>query len=228
MRALHKTLILLSAAAFALAIPAVAQDEPPSLGDAARQARLQKQQKDAPSAAKDAPAADAQNKDPQDKDAPAKAPAKDPTAKDSTGKDAPAKDATARDVQTTKTPHVITNDEIPSRVGSTVNNGRGLPQNANQPNYGNGKASAEQWTSAIQQMKNSILSMQSQINSLTASIQYAGGNCVSGCVQWNEHQKQKQDQVESLKSQMEQMQRRLEDMQDAARQQGYGSSVYDP
>jgi hypothetical protein len=227
MRALHKTLILLSAAAFALAIPVVAQDEPPSLGDAARQARLQKQRKDAP-AAKDAPASDAQNKDTQDKDASVKAPAKDFTAKDSTGKDAPAKDATARDAQTPKASHVITNDEIPSRVGSTVNNGRGLPQNANQPNYGNGKASAEQWTSAIQQTKNSILSMQSQINSLTASIQYAGGNCVSGCVQWNEHQKQKQDQVESLKSQVEQMQKRLEDMQDAARQQGYGSAVYDP
>ena len=232
MRALHKILILLSAAAFALAIPAMAQDEPPSLGDAARQARLQKQQKDA-QATKDAPAADAQNPGAQsaaaqNKDAQAKAPAKDSTAKDSTGKDVPTKDATAKDAQTPKTSHVITNDEIPSRVGSTVNNGRGLQQNSNQPNYGNGKASAEQWTSAIQQTKNSILSMQSQINSLTASIQYAGGNCVSGCVQWNEHQKQKQDQIESMKSQVEQMQKRLEDMQDAARQQGYGSSVYDP
>jgi gas vesicle protein len=227
MRALHKILILLSAAAFAFAIPAVAQDEPPSLGDAARQARLQKQQKDA-QATKDAPAADAQNVAPQGKDAQAKTPAKDSAAKGSTGKDAPAKDATAGDAQTAKTSHVITNDEIPSHVGSTVNKGRGLPQDTNQPNYSNGKASAEQWTSAIQQMKNSILSMQSQINSLTASIQYAGGNCVSGCVEWNEHQKQKQDQIESMKSQLEEMQRRLEDMQDAARQQGYGSSVYDP
>lgn len=223
MRALHKILVLLSAAAFAVAISAVAQDEAPSLGDAARQARLQKQQKEA-QAAKDAPAADAQSQDAQKNDAQAKAP-----AKDSTGKDVPAKDASATDAQTPKTSHVITNDEIPSRVGSTVNNGRGLPQNTNyQPNYASGKASAEQWTSSIQQMKSSILSMQSQINSLTASIQYAGGNCVSGCVQWNEHQKQKQDQIESMKSQVEQMQKRLEDMQDAARQQGYGSSVYDP
>jgi len=227
MRALHKILILPLAALFALAIPVVAQNEPPSLGDAARQARLQKQQKDAP-AHKDAPATDAQNPDAQNKDAPAKAPAKDSTAKDPTAKDVPAKDATPKDTQTPKPSHVITNDEIPSHVGSTVHNGRGLPQNTNQPNYGDGKASAEQWTSAIQQTKNSILAMQSQINSLTASIQYAGGNCVSGCVQWNEHQKQKQDQIESMKSQVEQMQKRLEDMQDAARKQGYGSSVYDP
>jgi gas vesicle protein len=222
MRAVHKILILLSAAAFALATQVVAQDEPPSLGDAARQARLQKQQKDAP-AAKDVQAADAQNKDAQNKDTQAKAP-----AKDSIAKDAPAKDATPKDAQTPKPSHVITNDEIPSHVGSTVNNGRGLPPNTNQPYYGNGKISAEQWTSQIQQMKNSILSIQSQINSETASIQYAGGNCVSGCVQWNEHQKQKQDQVEAMKSQVEQLQKRLEDMQDAARQQGYGSSVYDP
>ncbi len=225
MRASQKILIVLSAAVLAFAIPAHGQDESPSLGDAARQARLQKQQKEA-QAAKDAPSPDSQNKDAPAKDAPAKdAPAKDPQSKDATSKDAPAKDA-----QTPKTSHVITNDEIPSHVGSTVSNGRGLPQNTNyqQPNYGNGKIPAEQWKSQIQQMKNSISSMQSQINSLTASIQYAGGNCVSGCVEWNEHQKQKQDQVESMKSQLEQMQRRLEDMQDAARQQGYGSSVYDP
>lgn len=204
MRASHKILILLSAAALAFAVPVHAQDEQPSLGDAARRARQKKQQKDGKT----------------DKNATSDAPAK----------DAPAKDATPKDAQTPKTPHVITNDEIPSHVGSTVNNGQGQAQNANypQPNYGNGKAPAEQWKSQIESMKNAIASMQSQINSLTASIQYAGGNCVSGCAQWNERQKQKQDQVEGMKAQLEQMQKHLEDMQDAARQQGYGSSVYDP
>jgi hypothetical protein len=209
MRASHKILILLSAAAFALAVPVRAQDEQPSLGDAARQARQQKQQKDGKT----------------DKNATSDAPTKDAPAKDVT-----AKDATAKDAPTPKTPHVITNDEIPSHVGSTVTNGRGQAQNTNypQPDYGNGKVPAEQWKSQIQSMKNAIASMQSQMNSVTASIQYAGGNCVSGCAQWNERQRQKLDQVEGMKAQLEQMQKRLEDLQDAARQQGYGSSVYDP
>jgi hypothetical protein len=47
-------------------------------------------------------------------------------------------------------------------------------------------------------------------------------------VQWNERQQQKQQQVEVMKSQLEDQQKKLEDMQDSARQQGYGSSVYDP
>ena len=77
-------------------------------------------------------------------------------------------------------------------------------------------------------MKNNIASLKSNIDTLTASIQYAPGNCVSGCVQWNEHQKQKQDQIDAMKVQLEQAEQRLEEMQEAARKQGYGSSVYDP
>jgi hypothetical protein len=66
------------------------------------------------------------------------------------------------------------------------------------------------------------------MNLLNDSIQYASGNCVSNCVQWNERQKQKQDQVESMKGQLEEQQKHLEELQDEARKQGYGSSVYDP
>jgi hypothetical protein len=51
---------------------------------------------------------------------------------------------------------------------------------------------------------------------------------VSNCVQWNEEQKRKQDQVETMKGELEQQQKRLEDLQEAARKQGFGSSVYDP
>jgi TolA-binding protein len=87
---------------------------------------------------------------------------------------------------------------------------------------------AEQWKSQIQAQKNAISSLQSHMNILNESIRYAGGNCISGCVQWNERQKQKQDQVESMKVQLEELQKRLEEMQDAARKQGFGSSVYDP
>ena len=76
--------------------------------------------------------------------------------------------------------------------------------------------------------KSAIANLKSDIESLSASIEYAGANCVSGCVEWNERQKQKQDQVESMKVQLAEQEKRLEDMQESARKQGYGSSVYDP
>lgn len=80
----------------------------------------------------------------------------------------------------------------------------------------------------IQAQKNALASLQSEIASLSESIHYAGGNCVANCVQWNERQQQKQQQLEGMKAQLEQQQKRLEDLQESARKQGFGSSVYDP
>ena len=70
--------------------------------------------------------------------------------------------------------------------------------------------------------------MESEIADLSESIRYAGANCVANCVEWNERQKQKQDQVESMKAQLEEQKKQLENMQDSARKQGFGSAVYDP
>ena len=205
----RRVFLLLAAGTFLSAFLAYGQDSP-SLGDVARQSRLQKQQKDAP--AKDTPAKDSQSKDAQEKAA-------------------PGTDATVKNVQPAKPPHVITNDEMPSHLGSTVTAARGsqTPNTSlDQPGNGAQNASAEQYKSQIQAQKNAISSLQSQLNVLSESIHYAGGNCVSGCVQWNERQKQKQEQVEVMKAQLEEQQKRLEEMQDAARKQGFGSSVYDP
>lgn len=193
-RELRRLLVLLSAGAFLLVLGAQGQDSP-SLGDAARQARLQKQQKDAQ------------------------------------GKDTQGKAAITKDAQPVKAPHVITNDEIPQHVGptGTSTSGSQVPGvTYQQPAYGNGKAPAEYWTSQIQSVKNYIASLQENIRNLESSIQYGGGNCVANCVQWNERQQQKQQQVENMKAQLEATQKRLEEMQEAARRQGYGSSVYDP
>jgi hypothetical protein len=204
----RRAFFLLAAGIFVCAFLTYGQDSP-SLGDVARQARLQKQQKDAP--AKDA--------------------AKDSQGKDAQTKEAPGTEATVKNAQPAKAPQVITNDEMPAHVGSTLTSGRGSQTpytTPEQPNDGAQKAPAEQWKSQIQAQKNAIASLQSQLNVLNESIHYAGGNCVSGCVQWNERQKQKQEQAESMKAQLEEQQKHLEEMQDAARKQGFGSSVYDP
>ena len=199
----RKLLLVLAAILCGLAISAIAQDDSPSLGDVARQARQQKQTK--------APDNSANKNSQASKDAAASA------------SSPPAKT-------------IITNDEIPSHVGptATYQPASQLPTSRtwSRPNYtpqeSDRKLSAEQWTNLIQSQKNNIATFQSQIDQISASIQYAGGNCVSGCMQWNERQKQKQDQVESMKSQLEQARQELERMQEKARQQGYGSSVYDP
>src|SRR5271168_792803 len=91
----------------------------------------------------------------------------------------------------------ITNDEIPEHVGPTST----LPAKAKTPGMsappptdGDGKVPPEYWKSQIQAQKAAIASMQSEISNLTASIQYAGANCVSGCVEWNEEQQRKQQE----------------------------------
>ena len=80
----------------------------------------------------------------------------------------------------------------------------------------------------VEGQKNLISSLQSQVDQVSESIHFAGANCVSNCAQWNERQREKQQQVEQMKSQLEDQKKRLEEMQDQARQQGFGSSVYDP
>jgi hypothetical protein len=203
----RRFLVFLAVSAFSWVCLAYGQDSQ-SLGDVARQARQQKQQKDA-----------------QAKDASAQNSNKDVSSKAASGPDANAKDA-----QPPKAPHVITNDEIPEHVGPT-GTARG-PQTYRTPdaptNSGNRDARAEQWKSQIQNQKAAIASLQGEIASLNESVHYAGGNCVANCVQWNERQKEKQDRVAVMQQQLEEQQKRLEDLQESARKQGFGSSVYDP
>jgi hypothetical protein len=232
MRGYFRLLLLVPACALGLSIAARCQDDtpPPSLGDVARQARQQKQQKDAQTAS----ARDNQSKDAQTAAAPnGSAANKDSlTSKDSQNKDASAQNAPAKGAQPAKTAKkVVTNDEIPEHVGPT----RTLPASSNNPtpdypaqHYADGKIPPEYWQSRIQSQKNLIASLKSDIESTTASIQYAGANCVSNCVEWNERQRQKQQQVEAMKLQLEDAQKALESLQEMARKQGYGSSVYDP
>lgn len=129
-----------------------------------------------------------------------------------------------------KTPKVITNEEIPehSAPAASSQGSRGQLQNTNYSPSAGGKISAEQFKSQIQQQKSLVGSLQSDIDKLNDSIHYAPANCVANCVQWNERQKEKQERAEQMKAQLEDQKKRLEDMQESARKQGYGSSVYDP
>jgi hypothetical protein len=198
----RRVFLLLAASTLLCAFTAYGQDSQ-SLGDVARQTRQQKQQKDAP--------------------------AKDASSKDASSKQASGANASAKDAQP-KSPHVITNDEIPSHLTPTKT-AAGGSQIAAEPDAAlsssDRDARAEQLKSQIQAQKSAITSLESEIANLSESVHYAGGNCVANCVQWNEHQKEKQDHVESMKAQLEEQKRQLESMHEAARKQGFGSSIYE-
>jgi hypothetical protein len=194
-----RRIFFLAVTAMLCAGTAFAQDDAPSLGDVARQTRQQKQQK----------------------------------VKDATPKAAPDKGsqtAIAKEGSSTKPAHVVTNEELPEHSGQTSSpHSVDAPSTPDEPPAaGNRDAAAAQWKSQIQSQKEAVTSLHQQIASVSESIRYAGGNCVANCAQWNERQKQKQDEVESMKAQLEQQQKKLEEMQESARKQGFGSQVYDP
>jgi len=164
-----------------LGMLAYAQDAP-SLGDVARKARQQKQEKD-------------------------------------------TKSKTAPDAQP---PKVITNEQMPEHpeLAPKASNNR---NQGNAPNsFYDGKLTAEQWKSQIQRQQELVHNQEAELNKLKDSIQFAPGNCVYNCVQWNEAQKQKQDRSERMEQALDEYKRQLEQMQESAREQGYGSSVYEP
>ncbi len=163
------------------AVCASAQDEP-SLGDAARQARQQKNE-----AAQSRTAAESQS------------------------------------------PKVITNEEIPEQAEENATAaGRENSREKIKSASGPGKLSAEQWKARILAQKNRVTAQQVQIQKLNDSIRFAWVTCERGCVQWNERQVQKQQEVERMKAQLEGQKQLLYDMQESARKQGYGNSVYEP
>lgn len=171
--------------------------EAQSLGDIARQVRLQKQQKEA------------QTK-----------PSRPATS------DSLAADSNTAAVQ--KPAHTLSNEDESVYTPSANASGRPSVKQDGNSEPAALKDRAEEVRSQIQAQKSSIADLKQQIDSIGGSIHYAGGNCVANCVQWNEHQKDKQDEVERMKAQLDEQEKHLEEMQDTARKQGFGSSVYDP
>lgn len=183
---MHRRVLLLIVASTLVCTCAAQSQDSQSLGDAARQARRQKQQKDA-----------------QAKDAPA-----------------------SKDSQPPK--KVVTNEDIPEHVGSTLTSAH-TPRTPAYvpPSYGPQTAIADQLKSMIQAQKAGIVSLQRNIVNLTQSIEHPE-TCLTDCAQKNESQRAKAMQLEAMKVQLDQQQKRLEDLQELIRKQGFGSAVYDP
>jgi hypothetical protein len=177
--------LLLSSILISFPFPVAFCQDAPSLGDTARHARQQEQEKGQPG--------------------------KGPAA--------------------SKVVKVLTDDEAPqptqepAPASPASDQGRPAKKTATIP--GIPKLPAEEWKAKILAQKNGITAMQTMIDKLNASIRFVAASC-AGCQEWNERQLQKQKEVERARAQLEEQKQRLAEMQQAARQQGYGSSVYDP
>jgi hypothetical protein len=126
----------------------------------------------------------------------------------------------------------ITDEDTPQSpqqpAPSSATSDQKRPAGNNTPTASRGvQQTAEQWKAQIQAQKTGIAQLQAAIDKLNDSIHFVAANC-NGCQQWNERQLEKKQEVERARSQLEEQKKRLADMQEAARQQGYGSSVYDP
>jgi hypothetical protein len=139
-------------------------------------------------------------------------------------------DASATEPKTTpsvKSSRVITNDDIPESKRPDAP-ASPQPRSLSHPLPATEiKRSAEYWKSQILPLKNSIAAQQRNIDRLSKSIYFAGGDYEIHEV-WNERQRRKLEQLEIMKSRLQDLQDRLDQLQEAARRQGYGNSVYDP
>ncbi|PYY18129.1 MAG: hypothetical protein DMG60_09330 [Acidobacteria bacterium] len=89
-------------------------------------------------------------------------------------------------------------------------------------------ASADQLRANIQKKKDLIVALQQRIDKLQASVNFVQNNrnIYTNAPEYNEHQHQKELAVERLKAELEQQKAELSDLQDQARDQGFGNSVY--
>jgi len=88
--------------------------------------------------------------------------------------------------------------------------------------------SAEQWKAKIQKKKDLIAAVQERIDKLEGSVNYVQNNrnIYTNAPEYNEHQHQKELAAQRLKAELEQQKSELSDLQEQARQQGFGNAVY--
>lgn len=122
---------------------------------------------------------------------------------------------------------VITNEDLPAHADDgdqpPVNG-----HNSNPPSRPLGSRSAEQWKAQIEAQKNTVASLQARIDKLNSSIHFAYGNCVYHCAEYNESQLKRQDQVQVLQGQLEEAKKKLDELQESARHEGFGNAVWEP
>ena len=127
-------------------------------------------------------------------------------------------------------PKVISNEELPENAVSQPSEGTSpKPHGSKAASFAEVNRTGEHWRSQIKDQKLQISSLQKQIDLLNQSVRFASHPCNGPrCVEWNERQREKQQQVERMQGDLSIRKKNLEEMQESARRQGYGNSVYEP
>ena len=126
-----------------------------------------------------------------------------------------------------KTSHIITNEDLPANHAAPAPPPAPANRGNLRPAASEPKHPAAYWKAQALQLKNSIAQVQRHIDTLTDSLRAVLTNSTDEPV-WNLREKERQRQINDLQAQLTDLRRRLDDTQEAARRQGYGSSVYDP
>jgi len=128
------------------------------------------------------------------------------------------------------TAKVITNDEIPESPDASASSADDPDSSSDSsapPASGAGKKTAEQWKTEIEARKARIAAMQGRVDQLNATDHFVEANRYSNGVQFNQYQLKKQQEAQRLQKQLDSEKKALEDAQDSARKDGFGTAVYD-
>lgn len=125
---------------------------------------------------------------------------------------------------------VLTNEDLPESTEPVASPSTGTDQHDPAPGSAasNDTHAGKQWKAKIEAQKNSVASLQNQIDKLNSSIYFVEANHYYNGVQYNERQARKQEEVQRMQKQLDEQKKQLEEMQESARKAGLGSSVYDP
>ena len=142
---------------------------------------------------------------------------------------APTKVITNQDLS--KDPNASTeppqaNSQVTASVSSDVPDHRSADRRTAEKRLAEQRA-AEQWTRQIVAQKNKILTLQARIDQLNASLQSANGT-VQSEGPYNRYQARQMQRIAQVQLQLDEQQRKLDQMQDAARRAGMHTAVYDP
>jgi predicted RNase H-like nuclease (RuvC/YqgF family) len=122
-------------------------------------------------------------------------------------------------------PKVITNEDL--AANQPAEDAPKTPQEHDTPHPTSSKT-AEQWRMEIEAQKHAIADLQSRMEHLNSTIRFAESPSFYNSGQHNLRQEQKMDQVQRMQEQLEQQRKRLEDLQEGARKDGFGNAVYEP
>jgi hypothetical protein len=215
MRRITNYFISLILAMFLMSVAALCQSQ--SLGDIARENR----EKKAAEASSSTPPKVITNKNlPKDPDADSRDDASVTPSPSASTPDSPFSEKTAAQPSTQRRPV-----EDPSTEQRSAE--RQFAEQDAAQQRANERRVAAQWKRKIVQQENTVANLRARATQLRSSIHFANVSTYND-MPFNRYQARQMDRLRQVQHQLEAQQRKLEDMQEAARHAGMHTLVYDP